>query len=156
MKNACVHNTNQSKWTLGQIGFYIAAVLRMQFCVYLFSVLICSEYAWLMCWHHGMALVTRSFKCQDIHSPLTKFIWYYSLTWPYPAGSWSHCYSMEWIWSMQLVSRLLMLNLIFIFISYFIFLLFFLLLEQLGLGVISHAVTSVTTWWHSHKTDHGI
>ena len=31
---------------------------------------------------------------------------------------------------------------------------YFLFLEQLGLGLISHAITSVTTWWHSHKTDH--
>ena len=37
----------------------------------------------------------------------------------------------------------------------FSFILYFLSLEQLGLGVISHAVTSVTNWWHSHKTDHG-
>ena len=48
------------------------------------------------------------------------------------------------------VSRSLTMDLIFIFISYFIFhfLVFsflFLFLEQLGLGVISHAVTSVTT-----------
>ena len=43
--------------------------------------------------------------------------------------------------------------------SFFILLFFsfsfnFLFLEQLGLGVISHAVTSVTNWWRSHKTDH--
>ena len=52
-----------------------------------------------------------------------------------------------------LMSRLLTMDLNFIFISYFIsfpflFLFFsfiFLFLEQLGLGVISHAVTSVTT-----------
>ena len=31
---------------------------------------------------------------------------------------------------------------------------FFLFLEQLGLGFVSHAVTSVTNWWRSHKTDH--
>ena len=36
----------------------------------------------------------------------------------------------------------------------FLFLFIFLFLEQLGLGFISHAVTSVTNWWHSHKTDH--
>ena len=45
----------------------------------------------------------------------------------------------------------------FLFSLYFIFILFFsyfLFLEQLGLGFISHAVTSVTSWWHSHKTDH--
>jgi len=27
---------------------------------------------------------------------------------------------------------------------------------KLGLGFISHAVTSVTNWWHSHKTDYRI
>ena len=37
----------------------------------------------------------------------------------------------------------------------FILLFIFLFLEQLGLGFICHAVTSVTNWWHSHKTDHG-
>ena len=31
---------------------------------------------------------------------------------------------------------------------------YFLFLEQLGLGLIGHAVTSVTTWWYSHKTDY--
>ena len=31
----------------------------------------------------------------------------------------------------------------------------FLYLEQLGLGLIGHTVTSVTTWWHSYKMDHG-
>ena len=31
---------------------------------------------------------------------------------------------------------------------------YFLFLEQLGLGLIGHAITSVTTWWYSHKTDH--
>jgi len=46
---------------------------------------------------------------------------------------------------------------IFIFsLLFFFFLLFyFLFLEQPRLGVISHAVTSVTTWWHSHEIDHG-
>ena len=44
---------------------------------------------------------------------------------------------------------------LFIFILlYFSFLFLFLFLEQLGLGFISHAVTSVTNLWHSHKTDH--
>jgi len=60
----------------------------------------------------------------------------------------------EFFWKRNLkrgiMSRSLMMDLIFIFISYFIFhFLFisfiFLFLEQLGLGVISHAVTSVTT-----------
>jgi len=45
------------------------------------------------------------------------------------------------------VSRSLTMDFIFIF-------LYFLFLEQLGLGFISHAVISVTSWWQSHKTDH--
>ena len=57
------------------------------------------------------------------------------------------------------LSRLKKLDLIyfiFLFTFYFIFNLFFhfLFLEQLGLGLIGHAVTSVTTRWCSHKTDH--
>ena len=36
----------------------------------------------------------------------------------------------------------------------FSFLFLFLFLEQLRLGFISHAVTSVTNLWRSHKTDH--
>ena len=45
----------------------------------------------------------------------------------------------------------------FLFSLYFILILIliFLFIEQLGLGFISHAVTSVTNWWRSHKTDHG-
>jgi len=57
MKNALVHNTDQSKRTLGQIGSYIAAVVGMQFCIHLFLVFICSKYAWLFYWHYGMASV---------------------------------------------------------------------------------------------------
>ena len=41
-----------------------------------------------------------------------------------------------------------------LFYFYFLFSFNFLFLEQLGLGFISHAVTSVTNWWRSHKTDH--
>ena len=77
-KNALVYNTDQSKRTLGQIGSYTAAVLGMQFRVHLFSVLICGEYARLMCWHRGMASVTRRFKYKDSKGPLTEFIWRYS------------------------------------------------------------------------------
>jgi len=43
----------------------------------------------------------------------------------------------------------------FLFYFSFLFLFLFLFLEQLRLGFISHTVTSVTNWWHSHKTDHG-
>ena len=58
METVLVHNTDQSKHTLGQIGSYTAAVVRMQFRTHLFSVLICGKYARLFCWHHGMASVT--------------------------------------------------------------------------------------------------
>jgi len=49
IKNALVHDTDQSKQTLGQIDSYTAAVVEMQFRTYLFSVLIYSEYIWLFC-----------------------------------------------------------------------------------------------------------
>jgi len=42
----------------------------------------------------------------------------------------------------------------FLFLFLFRFIFYFLFLEQLGLGLIGHAITSVTTWWRSHKTDH--
>ena len=59
----------------------------------------------------------------------------------------------------NILSSSQMVDLVFLYFTfyfYFIFDLFFyfLFLEQLGLGLISHAVTSVTIWWHSHKTDH--
>ena len=56
----------------------------------------------------------------------------------------------RWTWF------ILFFFLFFIFIFYFIFDLFFhfLFLEQLGLGLIGHTVTSVTIGWHSHKMDH--
>ena len=51
------------------------------------------------------------------------------------------------------------MDFIFIFLLFFYFILFyfhFLFLEQLGLGleVIGHTVTSVTTWWCGHNIDH--
>ena len=74
---------------------------------------------------------------------------------------------VSWIWRLStlfcmnlgiLLSRLLMVNSVLfsyiLFYCSFSFFFYFLFLEQLGLGLISHAVTSVTTWWHSHKTDH--
>jgi len=42
----------------------------------------------------------------------------------------------------------------FFILLFFSFSFKFLFLEQLGLGFISHAVTSVTNWWHNHKTNH--
>ena len=58
------------------------------------------------------------------------------------------------------LSRSLTMDLTFMIHFSFYFILFcfsfiFLFLEQLGLGFISYAVTSVTNWWRSHKTDHG-
>jgi len=52
-----------------------------------------------------------------------------------------------------------MVDFVFIFSFHFIlflflFLFYFLFLEQIRLGFISHAVTSVTSWWRNHKTDH--
>ena len=44
------------------------------------------------------------------------------------------------------------LHFYFLFSLYFIFI--FLFLEQLRLGFISYTITSVTSWWQSHKTDH--
>jgi len=63
----------------------------------------------------------------------------------------------KWIWK-AVVSRSLRVDFIlsfhFILLFFFFFLFNFLFLEQLRLGIISHAVTSVTNWWCSHKTDH--
>ena len=58
----------------------------------------------------------------------------------------------RWRWTLFyfLFSFLFYFSFHFLFIFFFIFL----FLEQLGLGFISHAVTSVTNWWRSHKTDH--
>ena len=63
------------------------------------------------------------------------------------------------IYTITLVSSSQTVDLVFLYFTfyfYFIFDLFFyfLFIEQLGLGLIGHAVTSVTIWWHSHKTDH--
>ena len=54
-------------------------------------------------------------------------------------------------WTSILVSSSQMVDLVFL---YFTFHFYFLFLEHLGLGLIGHAVTSFTTWWHNHKTDH--
>ena len=51
-----------------------------------------------------------------------------------------------WQWTLFLFS------LFTLFYFSFTFSFLFLFLEQLRLGFISHAVTSVTSWWHSHKT----
>jgi len=56
-ESALVHDTDQSKQTLEQIGSYTAAIVGMQFHTHLFSMLIYSEYAWLFCWEHDIASV---------------------------------------------------------------------------------------------------
>jgi len=60
--------------------------------------------------------------------------------------------------TVNFVSRSLTVDFILfsLFTLFYFTLLYFLLLflEQLGLGFISHAVTSVTNGWRSHKTDH--
>ena len=73
--------------------------------------------------------------------------------------SWHHPFSS--FFYVLYVSRLLTVDFIlfslftlFYFTLLFFFIFIFLFLEQLRLGFISHAVTSVTNWWRSHKTDH--
>ena len=86
------------------------------------------------------------------------------LWWNFSGNQWVNWSSEEVAWSMclehllcqdcwQWTSFIFIFSLLFYF--FFSFLFYFLFLEQLRLGVISHAVTSVTTWWRSHKTDHG-
>ena len=58
------------------------------------------------------------------------------------------------------LSRSLTVDFIFIFffhfsLFFFLFHFYFLFLEQIGLEWIGHAVTSVTNWWHHHKTNYG-
>ena len=65
--------------------------------------------------------------------------------------AWHH--SHNWYMSRSLTVDFIF-SLSFLFYFTFLFSFNFLFLEQLGLGVISHAVTSVTNWWRSHKTDH--
>ena len=56
--------------------------------------------------------------------------------------------------SRSLVMDFILFSLFTLFYFSFLFPFNFLFLEQLGLGFISHAVTSVTSWWRNHKTDH--
>ena len=74
-------------------------------------------------------------------------IFYYSSTIHLPQGQYA-CQD-RWWWTLFYF----LLSLYFTFLFFFLF--NFLFLEQLGLGFISHAVTSITNWWRSHKTDHG-
>jgi len=56
--------------------------------------------------------------------------------------------------SRSLMVDFILFSLLLYFSFSFSFIFYFLFLEQLRLGFISHAVTSVTNRWHSHKTDH--
>jgi len=60
-----------------------------------------------------------------------------------------YAYQDRWQWT----SFIFIFSLSFYF--YFSLIFYFLFLEQFGLGFICHTVTSVTSWWQSHKTDHG-
>jgi len=74
-----------------------------------------------------------------------------------PALEINCCFKPEIVWNqLGLLSRLLTMDLTFIFHFSLYFIFSFLFIEQLGLGFICHAVTSVTSWWHSHKTDYRI
>jgi len=77
-KGAFVHNTRSLKDTLGQMGSYAAAVLRIQFCIHLYLILICGKYARLVYWEHDHVVVTKHFDYQNSKNPLTEFIWRYS------------------------------------------------------------------------------
>ena len=77
-KSAFVYNTRSSKNTLGQMGSYAAVVLRIQFCIHLYLILICGKYVWLVCWERDHVVVTKNFNYQNSKNPLTEFIWRYS------------------------------------------------------------------------------
>ena len=65
------------------------------------------------------------------------------------SGGWQRANCQDgwrWTWLLFFTFHFILLWFRFSFI--------FLFLEQLGLGFISHAVTSVTNWWRSHKPDH--
>ena len=53
------------------------------------------------------------------------------------------------LWRRNLKGKIILRPKNFLFDLFF----YFLFLEQLGLGLISHVVTSIT-WWYSHKTDY--
>ena len=80
----------------------------------------------------------------------TKFSIQYSSIYPYLLSTYFFISSLS---SSQMVD-LVFLYFTFYFYFYSVLFSYFLFLEQLGLGRSGHAVTSVTTWWHSHKTDH--
>ena len=90
------------------------------------------------------------------NTPISKF--FNIFPFQISADSLYTCNSTHWICSsVKIADDELYFIFPFYFILFyfsFIFLFNFLFLEQLGLGIISHAVTSVTNWWQSHKTDH--
>ena len=50
----------------------------MQFCIHLYSILICGKYAQLVYWKHNYVVVTKHFDYQNSKNSLTEFIWQYS------------------------------------------------------------------------------
>ena len=71
----------------------------------------------------------------------------------------THMMTLSRTWGVKIVDSGLYFILPFFFVFYFSCFLFFLsflflFLEQLRLGLIGHTVTSVTSWWQSHKTNH--
>ena len=60
------------------MGSYTVAVLGMQFCIHLYSILICGKYTWLVRWECDHVVVTERFNYQNSKNPLTKFIWQYA------------------------------------------------------------------------------
>ena len=113
-----------------------------------FGILFFFRAKWLIVW--GVAwifLFLLENKQISYTFPSLQFLYVWSSSW------------LSWIMLFWMLSRSWMVNFIFIFSFYFIvfslfFFFSFLFLEQLRLGFISHAVTSVTSWWHNHKTDH--
>ena len=95
---------------------------------------------WMECWFNSIEPHLRNIRSmvELASSTVSKYLVGQGLVDVKRANCQNH-----WWWTLFLFS--------FHFILFFSF---FLFLEQLGSGFISHAVTSVTSWWHSHKTDH--
>ena len=88
-------------------------------------------------------------KFQKMLKEYRNIIWYLQI-WIWGDIDFNGCACQDyWWWTLFLFPLFL------IFYFSFSFSFIFLFLEQLGLGFISHTVTSVTNWWCSHETDHG-
>jgi len=73
-KSIFVHNTRSSKGTLGQMDSYTVVMLRMQFCIHLYLILICGKYVWLVHWECDYIVITKHFDYQNSKNLLTEFI----------------------------------------------------------------------------------